>query len=261
MAIEVLKWRPRGPVGFAPQVVGPDGRNAPGAFKFLTCADALRIENNIEYIEHPSKCSPVDALDFRQVRSITSNLIITFSDWVTEAMAAAIFAEVVEADTLPVAITGEELPVLEDGDAAQLGGSEPSQNITSLTITDSGTVPTSLTVDVDYTLDAVYGFVTFPDVSAFTQPFIVDYSKQNPLTMAGLKATPINRWVTFQGFNSANQNKIVPVHIFNVSFSPSNIDFLPDELGLLEMTATLLVDTTRPTDDPLGQYYSIGLGA
>ena len=261
MAIQTLKWRPRGPVGFAPLIVAPDGRNAPGAFKFLTCVDQLSLENAIEYLEHVSKCSPLDALDFRQPKSIQSNLTITFSDFVTETMVAALLAELVAADVSPVSVSNEELPGgLVDGDSIQLGGPDPAQNITSLVITDSTTAGAqTLTEGTDYTFDPVFGYVTFPDVSGFVQPFIADYSKQNPQTLAGLKASPINRWVTFQGANSANAGKIVPVNLFNVSFSPASLDFLPDDLGALTMQASLLIDTSRPASDPLGQYYSVGL--
>lgn len=260
MATQVLKWRPRGPVGFAPLVVAADGRNAPGEFASLSCVDALRLENSIEYVEHKSKCSAVDALDARQVKSISSNLIITFSDFVTEAMAAALLANTLAAETVPVVVTSEELPVVASGGSAQLGGPAPALNVTSVVIEDSSTVPQTLTPGTDYILDPVYGFVTFPDVSTFTQPFIADYSRQNPLMMAGLSGVPINRWVTFQGLNAYN-NKIVKGDFFNVSFSPASLDFLPDDYGQLEMQATLLIDTSRPTNDPLGQYYSIGLGA
>lgn len=261
MAIEVLKWRPRGPVGFAPRVTAADGRAAPGAFKFLTCVDELKLDNKIDYLEHKSKCSALDALDFRQPKSVASDLTITFSDFVTETMIAALLAQSLAADAAPVVVTDELLPILEDGDSAQLGGPDGATTITAVTITDSATSPNALTVDTDYVLDAVYGFVTVPDVSTFTQPFKVSYSKKNPLILAGLKAAPINRWVSFQGFNSANQNKIVPVNFFNVSFSPASLDFLPDDLGNLTMQATLLIDTTRPTTDPRGQYYDVGLAA
>lgn len=261
MQTEVLKWKPRGPVGFAPRVISADGRAGPGAFKFLACVDSLSLENAVEYDEHKSKCSGIDALDYRAVKSIASNLTITFSDFVTEAMVAALLATTIAADASPDAVVDEELPVVDDNEGVQLGGPDPAQNVTLLTITDSSTVPQTLTVVDDYTLDPVYGFVTFGDVSGFTQPFIADYSKQNPLTLAGLKATPINRWLTFQGFNAANANKIVPVNLFNVSFSPASIEFLPDDLGQLTMQASLLIDTTRPATDPLGQFYSIGLGA
>lgn len=260
MAIQVLKWRPRGPVGFAPRVIGADGRAGPGAFKFLSCVDQLALENNIDYLEHPSKCSAVDALDFRQPKSVQANLNITFSDFVTEAMIAALLATSNGADVAPVAVTGEELPVVLTGESAKLGGADPSNNITLLTMTDSATTPNTVTEGTDFTLDAVYGMLEFGDVSGFTQPFIADYSYQNPLTLAGLKAAPINRWVTFQGFNSANSNTIVPVDFFNVSFSPASLDFLPDDLGTLQMQATLLIDPTRPAADLLGQFYRVGLG-
>ena len=263
MAIQVLKWRPRGPVGFAPRVIGADGRAGPGAFKFLTCVDQLSLENNIEYIEHISKCSGIDALDFRQVKSLNATLTITFSDFVTEAMVAALLAEKNIANSAPVVVVDEELPLVDDGEYAKLGGADPKNNITSLVITDSATgSPATLTGGGDnYTLDAAYGMVEFHDVAAFTQPFIANYSYQNPLTLAGLKASPINRWVTFQGFNSANANKLTPVDFFNVSFSPANLDLLPDDLGQLTMQATLLIDTTRPASDLLGQFYRVGLEA
>jgi len=260
MSIQTLKWRPRGPVGFAPRVIGSDGRAGPGAFKFLSCVDELKLDNNITYSEHKSKCSALDALDYRRPKEISAALTITFSDFVTEAMVAALLADVLIADVAPVPVTGEEVPIVVDGDMTQLGNADPATTITALSFTDSDTTPATPIVDVNYSLDPVYGMVTWLDVSGFTQPFIAAYSKKNPLTLAGLKASPINRWVSFQGFNAGNNNEIVPVNLFNVSFSPASLDFLPDDIGQLAMQSTLLIDTTRPTTDPLGQYYSVGLG-
>ncbi len=261
MQIQTLKWKPRGPVGFAPRVIGADGRAGPGAFKFLTCVDALNLENAIEYDEHESGCSAFGALDHRQPSKVTSNLTITFSDFLTETMIAALLAESVPADVSAVPVTGEVVPIVTNGQGTQLGNADPATNITSLTFADSATSPSVPVLGTNYTLDAVYGMVTWLDVSVFTQPFIAAYSKQNPLTLAGLKAAPIERWVTFQGFNVANQNKLVKGDFFNVSFSPASIDFRPDALGQLPISAVLLIDTTRPFTDPLGQFYSVGLAA
>lgn len=260
MEIQTLKWKPRGPVGFAPRVIGADGRAGPGAFKFLSCVDSLNLENAIEYDEHVTKCSAFGALDYRKPSKLTSNLSITFSDFTTEAMIVALLAESNAADVAPVPVTGEIEPIVANGQGIQLGLADPATNITSLVITDSATAPATAILGTDYTLDAVYGMVTFLDVSGFTQPFVAAYSKQNPLTLAGLKATPINRWITFQGFNAAEDNKIVPVNFFNASLSPASIDFLPDGLGTLPMSGALLIDTTRPAADLLGQFYSVGLG-
>jgi len=259
MAIETLKWRPRGPVGFAPRVITADGRAGPGAFKFLTCVDELTLTNNLTYSEHKSKCSALDALDYKRPKEITSDLAITFSDFVTEAMAVALLADTLAADVLPVPVTGEEVPIVVDGDMTQLGGPDPATTITSLTFTDSDTTPATPVLGTNYTLDAVYGMITWLDVAGFTQPFVAAYSKKNPLTLAGLKAAPIERWITFQGFNTGNDNELVKVDMFRASFSPSSLQFLPDDIGTLAVPASLLIDTTRPTTDPLGQYYGVGL--
>lgn len=259
MSVEVSKWQPRGPMLFAPrdETVTPA---RPGVFGGEACADQLTMALTLDYTTHDSKCSAIIAEDFRQVKKASAEVTIQLSDLTLEALVLGLAATYEEAESPAEAVVAEELTTIPDaGGTIALGGSAPNFNITGLSIEDSATVPATLAADTDYTFDAVYGLVTFGDLSGFTQPLKASYSHANPVILAALAAGQVKRWIRFNGINAARSNKIVPVDIFNMQMAPTSaFDLLPDDLGKLDLKGSLLIDQSRPSSDPRGQFFSVG---
>lgn len=260
MAVEITKFQPYGTIRFAPrdETVTPA---RPGVFGEDTCADQVNVSLNIEYTVHESKCSAVVSEDYRSVKKANGEVNIELSNFTLEAMVLGLAATQTDAEGAPATEVDEELTEIPDeGGTIALGNGTSNYNITSLTIEDSDSPPNTLTVDDDYTLNAPFGMVTFGDLSAFTQPLKASYSHQNPPVLGALAQGTIERWIRFNAKNRAKSSKLVPVNLFRVQVAPtSGLDLLPDDLGKLTLKGGLLIDESRESTDPRGQFLDVGM--
>lgn len=262
MAIQVLKWRPRGPVYFAErdETATPA---TPKAFGQAHCVDQITLALNIDYLTHDAKCSRVDAEDARDIKKVSGEATIDFSNYTPEAIALALAATENAADVAPDTVTSESLPTVAEGDSVILGGAYPKFNIaaTGFSIVDSTGSPQTLDEGTDYTIDAKFGLVTFGDLTGFVQPLKASYTYQNPKIFAALAAGRVVRWIRFNGTNYPDNDSIVPVDLFKCQFSPTtSFDLLPDDYGKLQLKVSVQIDLTRESSDALGQFLSMGQG-
>lgn len=256
---EVSKWQPRGPVLFAPRDETTTPAR-PGVFADPVCADQLSLALNIEYTTHDSKCARVIAEDYRGIKRLASEVTVSLSDLTLQSMVMGLAATYEEAESPAESVVDEELTTIPvAGGTIALGGGSPNFNITALSIESGATVPVALVLNDDYTYDAVYGLVTFGDLTGVVQPLKASYSHANPVILAALAAGQVKRWIRFNGINAARSDKIVPFDGFNFQVSPTSaFDLLPDDLGKLELKGSLLIDTSRSSSDPRGQFFSVG---
>lgn len=230
-----------------------DGTLGP-AIKF--CQDAFALALATESFEHINKCGAVDVPDFRGSKGSSGTLTLSYTDVEDKKFAIGVLGTVNAAAGSPSSVTNEEIPEAEDGAFYFLGGKSRHRAITSLVIEDSSTVPQTLTLDTHYSLDAVSGRIEFLDVESFTLPLVADYSHQDPAHVSMLTAAQEEYFVSFENINKANSNDPGSVELYRVRFDPaSNIDFLSDELQVLELQGTVLADPDVDSSDTvLGQF-------
>lgn len=267
MAVQVIKWRPRGPVGFAP-ILTANSPYAPGVFTPFDCVDSVSIAFNSTYITHDAKCGAVDVEDFRMLKSLAATLTIAMTNFTARNLILALQGLSVVADAAPVVVTDEVLPTIPaivgttSYPVVALGGANSAYKIASLVVKDSTGSPLTLVSGTDYVGDLNFGTIEFRNLGSYVQPFKASYTKQNPLIVAALATGDIRRWLRFNGTNYANASKITPVNIFNVSISPSKaLELEPDEYGRLELECAALVDLSRASNDPRGQFLDMALEA
>ncbi len=123
--------------------------------------------------------------------------------------------------------------------------------VSSLVITDSAGAGATV-ANTKYAHDG-YGFVTFLDVTGYTQPFKAAYSaakyKKIPLLM---NRTP-ERWLRFVGRNTAEFNsdgsfKRVMLDLYRVQFDPvETLPFIQEsDVSSLAVAGNALEDQTKP---------------
>jgi len=233
-------------------------RNADGSLgvAIKICQDAFALALATESFEHINKCGPVDTPDFRGSRGSSGTLTLSYTDVEDKKFAIGVLGTVNDAAVSPSAVTDESIPEAEDDGYYFLGGKTRHRNITSLVIVDGATSPVTLTVDVNYELDAVSGRITFLDVESFVLPLSADYSHQDPAHVSMLTAAQDEYFVSFENINKANANDPGSVELYRVRFDPtSNADFLSDELQVMELQGTVLADPdTESTDTEYGQF-------
>jgi hypothetical protein len=233
----------------------------PLAFKSFGCADVINLGMTVESFEHIEKCTGQDLVDFRGTKSKKAELQLTGSEWTLQNMLLGLNATRTAADSAPqTPVVGELSPdEMESGDFFLLGGATPHQNITALTIVDSTTgSPIALTVDVDYSFDAVFGWVKLlkdPVAEGWTLPLVCNYTYQDQESLAMLNAGTLERWMRFNVVDKANELRKSVVDLYRVQFDPTSaLNLLPDELGQIDLRGNALYDDTRPSSDEFGSF-------
>lgn len=226
----------------------------PKAFTAI-CQDTFAVSLATESFEHINKCGPVDVPDYRGTQSVSGTVTLSYTDVEDKKFAIGVLGTLTPADT--GSVTNEAFPAgLAIGDTVFLGQDQRHRGITSLVIRDADSPGDALVLNTHYTLDPETGNVTFLVVAGFTQPFEADYSFSDPASVSMLSAAQKEYFLMFEGINKANANDKCSIELYKVRFDPAaNMDFLSDELQVLELTGTVLADEFRSTSDTeFGQF-------
>lgn len=226
---------------------------APGA-SIAICQDAFAVSLTTESFEHTNKCAAVDVPDYRGTKSVSGEVTLTYADVADKKFAIGVLGTVTAAAVGTSSVTNEAGPAVQAGDVYFLGGITRHRTITALTITDTGSPGGALVADTDYTLDAATGKVTF--LTASDGAISCDYTHQDPASVSMLSAGQPEYALNFEGINKANSNAKGSVELYRVRFDPAqNVDFLSDELQVMELKGTVLADAEKAVDDTeFGQF-------
>lgn len=232
------------------QSINTDGTLDPA---FKVCSDQLTISFAIETWSHINRCGAIDVEDARGTKAESASVNLVLADMADKSLARGVFGTV-EAAGSPDSVSGEVLGTFETGDFYFLGGKERHRNITGLTLSADGTSPaTSLTVDVNYTIDAASGrveFLTTPNgiVSA-------SYGHTDPTAVSFFTAGQQEYFLSYEYINKQQQNTEGSLELYRVRFDPAdNLDFQSDEFQSMTLNGSVLADTDREHDDEFGQF-------
>jgi hypothetical protein len=243
-----MKFQGRGRIYIAER----NNSGIPGAFKFVGCADAFNVALSVETIQHFSKCTSADALDYQGTKTQSAEVSMTLSEWVKANILLALRAVEVP-DTTSGTVSNEACGTgFVAGDVYLLGssGGQPRTNVSAVTVDDAGG---PLVLDTDYTLNADTGTITFLTLpsGAVTADYTYDDLPYASMFRAGQK----DFWVRFDGVNKADGDNPVVVDLYKVQFNPAqNLDMLPDELALIELSGAVLVDENKTEAGDMGQF-------
>jgi hypothetical protein len=214
------------------------------------CPDSVSVALNTDSFEHINKCGPVDTPDFRGIKSSKAEITLRWVAAEDKMFAIATLGTVSAGGAGTV--TAEQLPAnIPPGFVWNLGGLSPHQNITSLVFTPS------MTLNTDYTLDAVNGTVTFvTDQSGSPAGPTAAYGYTDTGSVSMLTAGQKEYFFRFKFINKANANAPGTLEFYRVRFDPASVlDFMSDELQSFELKGSVLTDQTRAVDDTeFGQF-------
>jgi hypothetical protein len=259
MTTEILKWRTRGQFLIAERTAA----GVPKGFNDAGCADlgTASVNLSIDQGSHVESCSGQDLEDFTYTKSKKGEFAIGLTEFTTANLLMALNGTKVDAAISPTVVSGEVGPTdLEAGQYVQLGGATPHQTITGLVVNDASVSPAvPLVLATDYELDAVTGLIKM--LNDQDGPLTFDYSHTDLQMIAMLSAGTLERWVKFNGFNTAQNDRLEIVDLYRVNFPPTNaFALLPDDLGVLTLTGKILADSTKPNNGPLGRFGCIHSG-
>lgn len=219
--------------------------------------DSLTIELSRESVEHVSKRTAVAGKDLKVTRMVSASGTLTCPTHTKELLAQYLYGSIqsvaggsftAATNVFPSGITaGQILPIPNN-----------RTHVSSLVITDSAGSPATLTLNTDYQIvDPDAGLIKFLNVTGFTQPFKAAGTEAAGNNVAVLTQRVLEKWVRFKGINIANDDKVCVVDLYRCQFEPaSSWTLLNDgtDVNSYELKFEALIDSTKPSSDPLGQY-------
>jgi hypothetical protein len=141
------------------------------------------------------------------------------------------------------------------GETYQLPGG--LANVSAVIIVDSAVGPATLVEGTDYTIDKVYGTITFITVAAKTQPFKISCTAGATTDVGIGTGAPEELFMLLKGVNIGEGNKPVICELFDVACETAKE--LPGktnakEVGAYEIAFEAVEDDTKGTDPVLGSY-------
>jgi len=229
-----------------------DANSNPGKLLFVGNVPDAKLSFNVERIEHFEAQSGLRRQDRRRVKQISGELNITLEEVTKDNLATLFWGSPFARGSGNIA--AEVMPSgLIAGDTVMLKNSKITA--TSVVIKDSAGAPVTV-APADYTVDAIYGTITFNKVTGYTQPFKVNYSYEAGATVVPMVTSLGNeRFFRFHGLNAGNDATTnIIVELYRVVFDPvQNFALLNEEFAKFELKGTVLADNTKPASSELGQ--------
>jgi len=219
----------------------------------------LKLALSTDVNEHFESSTGQRALDHRMVKQKKATVNITIEEFTKENLALALYGNYVVGTTGTV--TGESFggatPVV--GDRYTLA----HPNVSSLVVVDSTpTTPLTLVSGADFTADSDFGAIQLLRLNngagtpvPFVAPLKASYS-HGVVTEIGIFTQPFpERFVRFEGVNTAFNNAKVLVEFYRCAFDPlKELSFISNDYNKFELDGSLLADSTKPYDAVLGQF-------
>ena len=87
------------------------------------------------------------------------------------------------------------------------------------------------------------------------EPFTVDYAYGAAQSTAMFTQPLPERWIRFEGLNTADGNREVVIDLYRVAINPAKeLSIITDELLKFELSGQVLADLTKPVGGDLGQF-------
>lgn len=223
----------------------------PKGFTRLGNVPALELSIEVTKFEHKESCSGQRAIDLTIVQEKNGTFTMTLENFTPHNLALAAWGQYATEASASGA-TYDVIPWVADQphyfDAISISA------VNSVTYDPAGT-PVVLVVDVDYTLDAEYGTITFLGTGAAsgwtldgTETVEIDYDSDAYTNVDALTVTSQQRWLRFEGLNTID-GKPVLVDMFKADLDPlTGLALINEEIAAMEVTGNILLDNLQTGD-------------
>lgn len=220
------------------------------ALRFVGNVPKLQISPKVQTIDHQESMSGQRATDLRLIKSKSVDFNCMLEDFAKDNLSLALYGAATS--VAPGTVTNEALPAgLVAGDFASL----VHQSVSALTVTDSAGAPATLALNTNYTINAQHGTIQIVNPGVFVQPFKVNYAFA-AVTNINMLTQPLpERFLRFEGLNSADGNKAVLIELYRVSVDPlKSLDLIGDTITGIDLAGVALLDSFKANDALLGQF-------
>ena len=229
-----------------------DAAGNPAGLAFVGNVPELKVSLSVETLEHQEAQSGQRLTDLQLIKTKKGEFACTLEELSSGNLALALYGHstTVAAGT----VTGEALP-----NPVTAGHLYPlaHQNVSAVQIQDGSSPPKPLPA-TQYQVHARHGSVLILDATTggpYVEPFTVDYAFGAAQSTAMFTRPLPERWIRFEGLNTADANREVVIDLYRVAINPAKeLSIITDELLKFELSGQVLADLSKPTDGELGQF-------
>lgn len=234
-----------------------DAAGNPQGLNFVGNVPELKVSLSVETLEHMESTSGQRLTDLQLIKTKKGEFACTLEELIAVNLELALYGTTTEQTTGTV--TGEALPNTTTVGCLYLLA---RQNVSSVVVQDSSPTPKVLAAG-QYQLNAKHGSISITDKTTngpFVEPFTVDYAYGAARSTALFTQPLPERWVRFEGLNTADSNREVVIDLYRVAINPAKeLSIITEELLKFELSGQVLADTLKAATGDLGQFGRIVL--
>lgn len=234
-----------------------DAAGNPQGLNYVGNVPELKVSLSVETLEHQESTSGQRLTDLQLIKTKKGEFACTLEELIPVNLELALYGTTTEQATGTV--TDEALPnPLTLGSLYLLA----QQNVSTVVVKDSTATPKTLAAG-QYRLNAKHGSLSITDITTdgpFVEPFTVDYAYGAAQSTALFTQPLPERWVRFEGLNTADGNREVVIDLYRVAINPAReLSIITEELLKFELSGQVLADTLKSASGDLGQFGRIVL--
>lgn len=234
-----------------------DTAGNPQGLNFVGNVPELKVSLSVETLEHQESTSGQRLTDLQLIKTKKGEFACTLEELIAVNLGLALYGTTT--DQVSGTVTAEALPnPITVGSLYLLA----KQNVSSVVVKDASPTPKTLSAG-QYSLNAKHGSLSITDKTTggpFVEPFKVDYAYGAAQSTALFTQPLPERWVRFEGLNTADSNREVVIDLYRVAINPAKeLSIITEELLKFELSGQVLADTLKPAAGDLGQFGRIVL--
>ena len=229
-----------------------DSAGNPAGLTFVGNVPELKVSLSVETLEHQEAQSGQRLTDLQLIKTKKGEFACTLEELSSGNLALARYVH--STTVAPGTVTGEALP-----NPVTAGHLYPlaHQNVSAVQIQDGSSPPKTLPA-TQVQVHARHGSVLILDATTggpYVEPFTVDYAYGAAQSTAMFTRPLPERWIRFEGLNTADANREVVIDLYRVAINPAKeLSIITDELLKFELSGQVLADLTKPVGGDLGQF-------
>jgi len=221
-----------------------DASGNPTGFTNVGNCSALTIALNTNTVEHRESSTGARGIDLRLTTQVSATVNVTMESFNTENLSLGLYGT--SAANAGATVVGETLTA-----PLVLGQTIALANIgvSALTLTDSTGV-TTYAVGTDYAINPESGSIVVLAGGTIVagQALLCDYTYAAYSQVDAFTVSQPERWLRFEGLNTADGNKAVTVDVFRMATDPlAELALIGDTIGQVALTGSALSDSTKVT--------------
>lgn len=222
-----------------------------GALRYVGNVSDFKPQLATSTLEHKESTSGQRLTDFRLITEKKATIAAILEDFAKENLGMALYGT-------PVTVTGATVTaeVLPSGLIVGDYVRTKYPDISAVAVKDSAGAPATLVLNTDYSIEsASHGTLKILNIGTYVQPFKVDYTYAAHDNIPMFDTAPPERWLRFEGVNTADASKPVLIELYRVLLDPlKELASISDDLAKLDISGSALYDDTKVADTYLGQF-------